>query len=167
MSNQQDPVFLDHTLTEQLLSAVLFCVDALEQVFLMQIFWITLISGNSHRILWLKAWSAEAWPQNAAHLCPSKEEISFVKHFTSSLKMLQEQRFFFPSGKFKNPFPKEPLPPQHTEHLNTPIQSAIYSIFWAKGIHIESAVPECTVYLFLTKLPLKSHENTLFAFYQQ
>lgn len=59
MNNQHNHVFQNCILTDQLLSALLFCVDTLDQV--------NLISVNLRIILWLKAWSAEA----ACKRCPT------------------------------------------------------------------------------------------------
>lgn len=61
MNNQHDPVFQEWALTEQLQqlpAALLFGVDALEQV-MTQIFRMVIISINMCKILWLKAWSSE------------------------------------------------------------------------------------------------------------
>lgn len=61
INNHYDPAYQDYVLSDhlqQLDSALLFCVDALEHV-LRHISRMDLISILMHRIMWLKLWAAE------------------------------------------------------------------------------------------------------------
>lgn len=73
---------------------------------------MALISIHMRKVLWLKAWSAEAVFKDLTHM-PFESRCLFVEGLSS--KMSQEERFFFHSGNVKNPLPQSL---QNAEHLN-------------------------------------------------